>query len=164
MAGGKWKLLSVTLGRNIQKSVLIRENITFEIPQKPTTVVRIQAPASVTAGQQFTFEVTLDQYPKDLTNGCVVMLSGNLYNLQQAGPPDPGSFVIRVKPAEITPDRLSKEVSVSFDPDMPTGSWRGEISISSEGVPPGGTRGIAAVLSFEGTWGLLSLSSRQWVS
>jgi hypothetical protein len=137
MLPGTWKLVEVTLGRKVMRSVAIRENITFEIPQIPPTVVRIQAPGSVRAGQRLTFKVTLDQYPKDPTKGCVVLtLSGILRQAGPSGQPDPRGFGVSVNAVEIKPDKLSYELSGSFDPDLPTGQWLGEVFVYAQGAPP----------------------------
>jgi hypothetical protein len=131
MLPGKWKLVEVTLGRNIQKPVLIPENIIFEIPEISSVVLHVQVPKNVKAGQRFTIKIKVDEYPKGLAQGCVPMLAGYLHQARPNGQPNPGAFNIPINRVELKPDRHSYEMSGSLDPDIPSGPWQGEVSVSA---------------------------------
>jgi hypothetical protein len=116
--------------------VPFRENIIFEIPQIPATIMHIRSPKNVRAGQRLIFKVTLDQYPKDLTSGCVgITLSATLYPVLPNGQRLSNGLRVPVNPIEINPDKLSYELSGSFDPDLPNGPWQGEVYVSPHGAP-----------------------------
>jgi len=129
MLPGTWKLVEVTLGKNVQKPVLIPGDTTFEIPQVPPVVLHVQAPGSVRAGQRYTFKVTLDGYPKGLAQGCVPVLRGDLRQASPYGDFNPNDFNVQVNEIEIKPDRHSYELSGFFDPDLPGGPWKGMVYV-----------------------------------
>ena len=121
MPPGKWKLVDVYVGRRVQKEVPIEGNVTFEIPEFPPLVIHTQAPREVEAGHQFIFRITLNEFPKRLSQRCALMLSAQL----RQGPnmtPYP-----TVKEIEVKPDQLTYEFSAAFDPDNPSGPWQGEV-------------------------------------
>jgi len=126
MLPGTWKLVKVTLGRRVQTPVSIPDNITFEIPEMPPVAVSIDAPSSVRAGQQFKVKFTLDKYPQELTEGCVLWLS---VNLPQASRPITPANGVPMNAIELKPDQHSYEMSGSFDTEFPGGTWQGEMRI-----------------------------------
>jgi len=138
MLPGTWRLTKVTIvGRHSQSIISIPDNVTFEIipsPISPPTLVHIQAPKSVTAGQRFTFKIIMDEYPKGLHQGCGLMLAGILSPVGQSG--TPASEAYHLGQILLKPDLHSYEMSSSFDPDLPGGLWRGEILITGSYTPP----------------------------
>jgi len=130
MSPGTWKLTDVTIvEKNDRKPVSILGNVTFEILPSLPMGVHIHALRSVMAGQHFTFNITIDEYPKGLPQGCGLKLSGVLRSAGPKGQPDLNAYQIPLNDVVLKPDRLSYDMSGLFDPDLPSGPWQGEVHI-----------------------------------
>jgi hypothetical protein len=121
LAAGKWKLMQVFVGRSTRKTVPVSDDVSFDIPELHPMMVHIQAPTSVQAGQQYSFTVTLDEYPRDVSKYCQLTFTPSL---KQASPPGRS---IDLNAAEIRPNQLSYKFSYSFEPDFPSGPWQVEL-------------------------------------
>jgi hypothetical protein len=133
---GIWKLTEVRLGRTVFNQVTIQGDVTFEIPRPAPVVVHIEAPGRVRAGERFVFKVNLDEFPKDLTPGCVLKAHGSL----QPASPNPVNYGIAVDALQLKPDQHVYEMSGSFAPDVPSGAWQGTVNIFAQGTPPNNFR------------------------
>lgn len=130
MSPGTWKLTDVTIvEQNDRLPVSILGNVTFEILPSPPMVIHIHAPGSVKPGQRFSFNITIDEYPKGLPKGCGLMLSGVLHSAELKGQPDLNAYQVPLNDIVLTPDQLSYDMSGLFDPDLPSGPWQGDVHI-----------------------------------
>ena len=118
---GKWKLVQVSVGRSTPKNVPLSDDISFEIPELRPIVVHIQAPTRVQAGRQYSFTVTLDEYPRDIYKDCELTLGASL---KQAAPRGQS---IDLAGQELRPNQLSYNFSYPLEPDIPSGPWQIEL-------------------------------------
>jgi hypothetical protein len=134
MAGGKWKLIKITLGNVDQRSVPIARTVTFDIPQAHPVLLHLESPGTVEGGQQLVLTVKLDHYPERLpqqTKECDYSLSGTLHPSGVNGSAFPNGHPFpRLNAVEIIPEQLSYQLSAPFEPDMPIGPWQGDIYVS----------------------------------
>ncbi|MFZ1083912.1 MAG: hypothetical protein WAN35_02970 [Terracidiphilus sp.] len=139
---GIWKLNNVTIEWK-RKSwappesipILIRDNVTFEIPHGPQITARIQSPTSVRAGQTLKFKIYIDGYPDGLRQGCLFNLSGYLSPVNPKGQTNQSHDVpppIGWKSIVIRPDQRSYEMSADFNSDIPGGPWEGVVLIRGD--------------------------------
>jgi hypothetical protein len=140
MNPGKWKLTEVTLGNRAPKPVPVRDNVAFEVPALPRTLIQIEAPKTVTAGQRLVVKVNLVEFPKGLKPECALKLSGFVEQVSPNGRPNPSSFRVPLDQVELKPDQQSYEMSGSFAPDLPSGTWQGTVSLNSYVKPQPGMR------------------------
>jgi hypothetical protein len=124
--------VQVSVGRSTPKNVPLSDDVSFEIPELHPIVVHIQAPTSVQAGQQYSFTVTLDEYPRDIYKDCRLTLGASL---KQASPRGQS---IDLAGQELGPNQLSYAFSYPLEPDIPRGPWHIELVDQAENlVSPG---------------------------
>lgn len=139
---GTWKLVEVTLGKHAQTPVSILNDVSFDIPLALTLAFHIEAPKSVTAGQPFTFDFVVDEYPGSLSPACVVTLSGVLRQASSVGQVNANAPSVTVNPVVLSPDQKSYEISGHLAPDHPPGSWQGVMNIAATLGPSPGYMGM----------------------
>ncbi|MGA2887309.1 MAG: hypothetical protein ABSE51_04605 [Terracidiphilus sp.] len=138
MLPGTWKLGEVAIvGPNSRKPVQIQDQdkVTLEIPQIPPLRIHIQHPDIAKAGHQFTFNISVEGYPKGLYQDCVPKLSGVLHPATPNAPPQPNAYYpikAEVKSIILKPDQHSYDVTAKFDPDLSGGPWQGEMRLDGE--------------------------------
>ena len=125
MIPGTWKLTEVALERTTKTSVPVVDNVSFVIPAVSALHIHVEAPATVRAGQRFVFKVDFKEPPKARDPACSLTVQALLQ--PEVSNIDP--YKVSTKPIEAKPDVLSYELSGDFAPDLPSGLWRGEVSI-----------------------------------
>jgi hypothetical protein len=131
MSRGTWKLVEVSLGKDFMRPVPISEDIKFQIPEIPPVVLHTQTPGKTRAGRRFTFKVTIDEYPRNLAEGCVPTLGGVLRPAVE-----PGNIRAGADEVELQRDRHSYELSGLIDADVPDGPWIGIVSLRAKPSDP----------------------------
>jgi hypothetical protein len=117
MSPGKWKLTELSLGRRTQKIIHVPEDVSFFVAGPRPLKVDVQGPPGGEAGHEYTFTVTLDRYPADVSINCKLQLS---LRFRQGGPT---GLSLDPQRADIVQGKLSYKFSQQFEPDFPSGPW-----------------------------------------
>ena len=122
MDKGRWKLVSVQMGKAVMKDVPITGNIAAFDVRLPAPILHVQVPEKVVAGTSFHLEVILDEIP-------IVSTECNLYI----------GFWIRPRALSgiagnvlVQSGRHSYELAGKLDADVPSGVWKGGVNLYTE--------------------------------
>jgi hypothetical protein len=124
MSPGRWKLVDVSVGGLSPATIPVSQDISFVIPELSPMVIHLHAPKGVEAGNSYVLTVTLDKYPTDLEENCILRLQP-LVNLTS-----PRGAPIEFESVKLAPDQLSYKFSHLLKPDFPRSSWKGEIRLT----------------------------------
>jgi hypothetical protein len=132
MDKGRWKLVSVQMGKAVMRDVQIPDDVVFDVPLPPP-ILHVRVPEKVVAGTSFHLGVTLDEIPI-VPPQCSVFIG----------------FFIRppVQVSVSTADnvlaqsgRHSYELTGKLDVDVPSGVWKGAVNLYTGPKEPAGDPG-----------------------
>jgi hypothetical protein len=136
MVPGRYRLVSVRLGRAVVNEVPIKNNVTFEIPGLPPVFMHTEAPAATVAGHKFVFKVTVDQFPTGMEPYCAPMIYADLVQFSGVGQSNRNEPILRLSPIKLERETRVYEMSGVFLPDSPSGTWHGRVSLLGQVVDP----------------------------
>jgi hypothetical protein len=124
---GVWQLDEVTIGRAVQKLVVLSEPVRFEVLAERPIAVKVRVPETVRAGEKIRVAVYVDDFPERLVKDCQALLNASLASTYSEYPATP------VRLGASIPLQLGEhtyELSTSLLADSPTGEWTGSVGLS----------------------------------
>jgi hypothetical protein len=131
MDKGRWKLVSVQMGKAVMKDVPITNDIAAFDVRLPAPILHVQVPERVVAGTSFHLEVILDEIPITSTE-CNLYIGFWIRPRAQSG--TAGNVLVQS-------GRHSYELIGKLDVDVPSGVWKGAVNLYTEPREQSGGRG-----------------------
>jgi hypothetical protein len=101
----------------------LTDDVVFEVPLA-APILHVRAPEKVVAGTSFHLEVILDEIPKEVPPECALSIGFRIHPAAQ-------SPVSTADNAPVQPDRHSYKPTGKLDVDVPSGVWKGLVTLDS---------------------------------
>lgn len=122
MDKGRWKLVSVQIGKAVMRDVHIPDDVVFEV-RLPAPILHFRVvPEKVVAGTTFHLEVILDEIPK-VPPDCSLGIGFSIR-------PPVNVSIGASDSALVESDRHSYELTGKLDVDVPSGVWKGTVTLA----------------------------------